>query len=207
VRKRWGWIVLILLLAVPFVLLLEDFTRQVLLVELLRIAWSVRILFEMLPQVPFWFLFLVVVAVLAVRSLLVQRPQGRPASRVEREPMGQLTVLAGQVRRGAQSAYFRWTLARHLQDLILEALAHRHRLTADEVRRRLQDGELALPPEVEAYLHGGQAPIYALPAGLLSGLRARLSWRDRAPTVDPELERMVQFLESQLEVQHEHRSP
>jgi hypothetical protein len=207
VRKRWGWIVLILLLAVPLVLLLEDFTRQVLLVEFLRIIWSVRLLFDMLPQVPFWFLFLIVVAILAVRSLLVQRPQGRPATRVEREPMGPLAVLAGQVRRGAQSAYFRWTLARHLRNLILEALAHSHRLPTDEVGPRLQAGELALPPEVEAYLHGGQAPIYALPAGLFSGLRARLSWRDSVPTVDPDLERMVQFLESQLEVQHEHRGP
>jgi hypothetical protein len=75
------------------------------------------------------------------------------------------------------------------------------------VRQRLQAGELALPPEVEAYLQGGQAPIYTLPAGLFSGLRSRLPWRDSAPTVDPDLERMVQFLESQLEVQHEHRGP
>ena len=202
VRRRWWLVLVVLLLAIPLGLLLRDFVRDVLLLELLRVVWGLRILFESLPQLLIWVLFLFLGLLIAVRSLL-----GRPVSGLLHQEegdqhQGQISHLAQRIRRGADSKYHKWHLAHHLRTMFLEALAYEQRLTPEEVRQRLDSGALDAPPEVLAYLHAGLAPIYSRSSSLLWRLRYRLASRVHSTSIDPDLLRVVEFLEDQFEIGH-----
>lgn len=199
--KRWLVVGAVLLLAAPLVLLLRDFTREVLLVQLYRVAWTLRLVFETLPQTPLWFLFLAVVAFLAVRSLLRQ-PRPRRPTEAEVEHEGQLHRLVRWIEQAREGEYFRWSLSRQLGELALDVLAHEQRAAPGQIRRRLRAGELDAPPEVLACLEAGLRPAYLLPRGFLDRLRPRLL-PGAEPPPDPALEAVVRYLETQLEVDHD----
>lgn len=203
-KKYLGVVGLILLLAIPLVLLFRDFTREVLMVEILYIVWRLRILFESLPQIPLWTLFLIVVLFIAFRSL-IKRQQPSPASREAKvERQGPVYALSRGIERSATGAYFKWRLARRLRTLVVEVSAYQHRISSEQTKQSLDEGTLEAPPEVQAYLQTGLTPIYTLSAGLLARLWQRLSPGAWDAAVDPDLEQVVQFLETQLEVQHDH---
>jgi hypothetical protein len=84
--------------------------------------------------------------------------------------------------------------------LVLEAIAHEQRLTPDEVGRRLDSGGLDAPPEVLAYLHAGLAPIYSRSSSVFWRLRDRLASGVKSTEIDPDLLRVVEFLEDQFEI-------
>ena len=199
-RRRWWLILAVLILAIPLGLLLRDFARDVLLVELLRVVWGVRILFESLPQLPIWILFLLAGLLVAVRSLLGRPGPGPLPLDTERQHRGQISLLTGRIRRSTGSEYYKWHLARHLRTMVLEVLAYEHQLTPEQVRQRLDSGALDAPPEVLAYLHAGLAPIYSRSSGLLGRLRYRLASSVQSTAIDPDLLQVVEFLEGQLEV-------
>jgi hypothetical protein len=199
VRRRWWLILAVLILAIPFGLLLKDLVQDVLLVEVLRVVWGMRILFESLPQLPIWLLLVFLGLLVAVRSLL-GRPRPGPLSVDEEgQNRGQISRLAGRIRRSAGSGYYRWHLARHLRTMVLDALAYEYRLTPEEVRRRLDSGALDAPPEVLAYLYAGLAPVYSRSSCLLWRLRDRLASSVQSTTIDPDLLRVVEFLEDRFE--------
>jgi hypothetical protein len=81
-------------------------------------------------------------------------------------------------------------------------LAYQRRSTSEQIRHELRAGRLEVPPEIQAYLDLGRSPVYTPPTSLLARFKRRLWSSMRAPQVDPELERVVQFLESQLEIEH-----
>lgn len=205
-KKYLRLVGLILLLAVPLVLLFKDFTREVLVAEILYIVWRVRILFESLPQIPIWTLFLIVVLFVAVRSLIKHRQPSPTSREVTAERQGPVYALSRRIERSTTSAYFQWRLARDLRTLVLEVLVYQHRISSEQSEQFLDVGTLDAPPEVQAYLQTGLAPVYTLSAGLLARLWQRLSPSTWDAAVDPDLEQVVQFLETQLEVQHDHRS-
>jgi hypothetical protein len=202
VRRRWWLVLAVLILAIPLGLLLRNFARDVLLVEFLRVVWGGRILFESLPQLPIWLLLVFLGLLVAVRSLLGHpRPGPLHADKVG-QYRGRISRLAGRIRRSAGSGYYKWHLARHLRTMVLDALAYEHRLTLEEVRQRLDSGALDAPPEVLAYLCAGLTPIYSRSSGLLWRLRHRLASSVQSTTIDPDLLRVVEFLEDRFETGH-----
>jgi hypothetical protein len=187
----------ILLLAIPLAYLLQDVTRQVFLVQILRITWTIRLLFESLPQTITWSILVAVALLIAVRSLMARPiPEQQPDRATEQ--LGQVSTLTKRVQRSWELEYSRRSLARDMRALALEVLAYQHRTTAQQIRQDLRTGRLEMPPEIQAYLNMERWPIRMRPTNFLLRLRRRLSPRARAPQMDPELERIVQFLESQL---------
>jgi hypothetical protein len=197
--KRLLPILLVALLAIPLALALRDFARDVFVVELLRVLWAGRILFESLPQWPMWALFLVVLATIAAASLgRVTKPVQKKA---EPEPVhqGQVQVLARWIRRTSQGSYFRWRLALYLGKLSWDVMAHQAHTTPQELKQRQRAGRLDLPPVVEQYLQSAQAIDSVAPDSLLSRLRARLGRGASSTAYDPALVSVIQFLEAELE--------
>ena len=200
-RKRlFLSIVLILLLTVPLALLLRDFARDVFLVELWRVFWGARILFESLPQLPIWGLLLVALLVIALRSLVRRKGMRREEAEDEVEYQGQVRVLTRWIQRALEGEYFRWSLAQHLGGLTWEVMAHQERITPDQVKQRLRAGRLDLPPVIQAYLQSARSPSSTTPAGLLSRIRDRFGSSAQPPSLDPALEGVVRFLEDQLQL-------
>jgi hypothetical protein len=208
-KKRLLLTAAILALAIPLVYLLKDMAQQFFAIEILRLAWTVRILFESLPQTRLWAAFLAVALFLAARSLIEHRTPRQQEPDLETEQLGQVAVVTGWIQRSWSLAYSRRSLARSMRALTLEVLAYQHRSTPEQIRQELRTGRLEVPPEIQAYLDLGRSPVYTPPTSLLARFRRRLWSSVRAPQVDPELERVVHFLESQLEIDHqpENRSP
>jgi hypothetical protein len=205
-RNRLLLVGLVMLLAAPLVLILRDVARDVVVVPLLRILWVGRILYDSIPQLPLWALFLVMAVLIALRSLIKSKEPRQQVMKVQADHPGQIRVLTRWIQRAAEGEYFRWGLTRHLEGLILEVLAHRERVTPEQVRQHLRTGRLEVPPEIGAFLQVRTTLTFSRPTSLLSWLRHRLRLSTGHSSFDPDLERIVQFLEDQLEVQHDHRN-
>jgi hypothetical protein len=197
-RRWWLLILIVLLLATPLVLLLRDFTREVLLVELLRLYWALRVFYESLPQVPLWVGFVAIVFIVATRSLLARPQSGWSEPELEIQRQGRVYALSRRIRRSEKGEYFRWRLAHDLRDLTLKVLAHQYRTTPEEIRRDFDTGKLDVPPEVRATMRSGLTPLYSLSDSLFAKFKHRLSSSITPAALDPELEQVVSFLEARL---------
>ena len=197
---------LVLLMAAPLVLVLRDFAREAIVVPLLYVLWLGRLLFRSIPQPLLWSLFLTLVLFVAVRSLGKRGGSVGGMREAEAESPGRVWVWARRIQLAARGDYSRWRLAHYLRKLTLDVLAHRERLTSEQLKRRLGAGEVHAPPAVQAYLRAGLMPMPSGPIGFLSRLRHRLRPRARISPLDPDLESAVQFLENQLEVSHDRRN-
>lgn len=204
-RQRLLLIGLILLLAIPLVLLLRDFTREVLLSEVLLFVWSVRVIVGSLPQFPIWLLFVALVFFIAVATLLGPRRSEPEMPRPGEPCPGQVGFLATRLRRVASGEYFRWDLARYVSGLVLDVLAYRQRTTVARLRHRLRAGDLDVPPDIDAYLRAGQSPIYTLSASLTSRVRRLFSPVTWTPSIERDIEKATTFMEDQLEARHDYR--
>ena len=197
-RIRLLLIVAILLLAIPLGFLLRDVARDVFLMQLLRMARGVRLLFESVAQTTVWIGFLAVALLLALASLIRRGKPHQPTPETETERPGPIQGLAERIEYAANVDYFRRRLAYDLRNLTLEALAHQHRSTAEQMRHHLDAGTLTAPEEVLAYLRAKPSPYAVRSRNLRSRLKQWLSLGMQGGASDPELEGVVQFLESQL---------
>ncbi len=190
-------LVLLLLLAAPLVVVFRDLGRLVTL-EAMRLVWTVRLLLEGLPQFGLWLALLVIILATAVANLA-----GRPARAsgdedgAPAESPGQVWELSRWIRRAAMGEYSRWTLHRYVEGLLWEAMATHQGASAAELKRRYRAGELAVEPDVAAFLEAAERKRFRRAAGrggCLRFLRLRAGAR---PSVPP-LERIAAFMEEQL---------
>jgi hypothetical protein len=207
--KPWEYLVaigLVLLLTVLLVSALRDVVREVIVIPLLYVLWMGRLLLRSVPQALFWFAFVIVACFLALGSLVRGKgPPPEPHSAGRRFP-GQVSVWAKWIRLMAGGGYTGWYFGQHVEKLIVAVLAYRERLNTRETRRRIKAGDLEVPPEVQAYFGILLMPLRRRwPLGLLA--RFRLRPRRGAQGAPPGgLERVVGFLEDQLEVGYDGRN-
>jgi hypothetical protein len=205
--KRIPWpLLLVLLLAIPLTLLLQDFVREELAVELLRLFWAVRLLYQSLPQLPIWIAFLAFALIAAAGSLLRRGAPSREVARPRPEPRGRVRVLIRWIRRASEGEYFHWRLAQHLGAITRQVLAYQEHVDLQELEARLGAGDLDLPPMVLDYIQARHETWVPTPLGLLSRLRQRLRLGAGPQPPDPALESVVAFLEEQMEVEHARRT-
>ncbi|HZB96945.1 MAG TPA: hypothetical protein VE268_13385 [Herpetosiphonaceae bacterium] len=187
-RKRFLLIGLLLLPVVLMAVVIQGFVRDVIVVPLFYVFWLLRLLFESISQVLLWGLFIVVVVIVAGRSLVkrVPRLQVRPA---EDRRRGRVEEWQRLIQQTNQGAFGKWRLANALEQLAVDVLASQERLEPREIRRRLENGTLELSPEVLAYLRA------RMPT---ASTQRQVRLRAQGTAADPDLERVVQFLEERL---------
>ena len=205
--KRITWLLLlVLLLSVPLVFLLQDSVGEGVAVELLRLFWAIRLLYESLPQLPIWIAFLVFALIAAAGSLLLNGTPSREMAHPRPESRGRVQVLTRWIRRASEGEYFRWRLAQHLGAITRQVLAYQEHVDPQEFEARLRAGRLDLPPPVLEYLQARHETWVPRPLSLLSRLRHRLRLDGGSQPPDPGLERVVTYLEEQMEVEHARRT-
>lgn len=199
-RKRLLLAGLILLLAIPLMAVIRNFTREVLALMIARILWFGRVVFESTAQEVWWVYFLLAAAYVALRSLIRSKGHLRGRAEAKVEHRGQIEVLTRWIQHAVWGDYFKRRLAQYLGELTLEVLGHEEQVTPGQVERRLKEQSLGVPPEILALLQAELAVDFSEPTGLSSKLGQRL--RPSAWTSPPnlDLERVVQFLENRLEV-------
>jgi hypothetical protein len=107
------------------------------------------------------------------------------------------------INRTSEGYYFKWRLAQHLLGLTLEALAHGERTSPNMVRERLKSGGLDAPSEIEDYLLAGMTPILSTRSNLITRLKDAIIPTHQITPLDLDPERVIQFLEDQLEIEYE----
>jgi len=192
IRERWLPLAIILLLAALLAPFLRDFIREVIVIPLLYLFWLGLLLAESIPQAGFWGCFVGLALLIAGRSLL-RSPRLAPRRRgTKTASPGRIETWVKLLQQARQEPYYRWRLAQRFRELTLDTLAHAEHLSRKQVRQRLAEGQLGLPPEIRAYLQASLRSFSHLPA-------ASPSFRSRPPAspLDLEPERIVQFLEEQ----------
>jgi len=193
---------LTLIVVIALAVLFKDTVRRILVEPVMYLAWLLRLGFESLPQVFLWIALALIGLLVAGTSLIgiVQRPP-RAAS-IERNFADPVETLARWIDHAARGYYFKWRLAQHLSALGLEALAQRRHISVEEARRQLEAGQLDVPPDIRAYLLAGLASDWY---SVRPGPRPRLRAAARSSPLDLAPEAIVQFLETQLEAERDHR--
>jgi len=177
----------------------------------MRLFWLAGLVYRSVAEMFWWFLVVIVSAVIllgSLRKFLQPKTEiGLPQSKTEEGRrisywMSQLYLT--RTEEGSQKY-----LNPALVSLVADILVYRERLPAEEIRKRLRSGELDAPPEIMATFQKRFTPVFRRSdqtrtdrawSRFLTWLRIR-----PAPvmqTRDPELERILAYLEEQLEIKH-----
>jgi membrane protein implicated in regulation of membrane protease activity len=205
-RNRLLLLSLILVLAALITLILGNFARESIAIPIYRFLWVSTLIFNSIPQALFWALFIAVALFLAARSVFKREKPTRKTPAPDMTYLKRVHVLTRWIQYAAHGTYFRQRLAKHLGELTVEILARRERLTREQIRQKLRDGDWDAPPEVRAYIQAGLSPASLLSTNLLSRLTGRLRPGGHSSPFNLHPETIVQFLEEQLEVQHGNRN-
>lgn len=183
--------------------LLRGFTREVLLASLMRLSWLAHLYIDSLPQPILWNVFLTITIVIAILSLIKRKGSARVTTEVEKPQTGQVHRLMQAINPTSKGMYFKWRLAQHILGLSLEALAHRERTTPERIKQRLMSRTLEVPSEIEAYLLAGLTPVFTVHTNLITRIKQTLGLTPRISPLDLDPERVIRFLEEQLEFEYD----
>ncbi|MFP4345213.1 MAG: hypothetical protein ACLFU8_11005 [Anaerolineales bacterium] len=202
-QRFWLPALLVLLLAPLLVFPFRDLVRELIIVPLSYVAWFGDLLLQSLPPIFFWIIFLFIALRIALRSLRRPAPPaGEPEAPATLFP-SPVELWAHRLRLTQVGRYSRWRLAHHLSELAAEILAHHQGLTPREARERIRDGAFEAPPEIHTYLHLGMSPQLLEGRDIVTRLLVRLGLHQEPPSpLDLDPERVIAFLEEELEVEH-----
>jgi hypothetical protein len=147
-------------IALPIVIaavVVRGFIRDVIVIPLFYAVWTIQQIITSISQPLIWYGFLLLIVIVAVRSLLIRQPVSylRHPESEERGPIEGWARLLDQAER---SSFSRWRLAQRLGQLALDMLGEEEHLTQRQLWRRLENGSLPMPPEIQAYLKARARP-------------------------------------------------
>lgn len=207
-RKRPLLIVAAVVLVGVLAFAVLGIVREYIAPWVLQTIWRAYLMADSIPQVMIWAIFVAAIPVLAIFVLIQGRIKVEDDSGSQREPStGQLYHWMRQIQRSASGDYFRRSLIRQLSELTFRTLFYRERMTEEEVKEAFTTGKWSSGSEVGGYLSQAwrrerysrdkeESPMKRF--GRLP--RSLPSERDSRPWQDPNLERVIEFLEEELEV-------
>ena len=193
-RERWPSLALLLLLAAALAYVAQDFVDRAIVTPLLYFYWLGRLLGAAIPQEVVWGLFLLTAAVITGRSLWHRRVRPHRMQLLATPPGGRIDTWLRLIERADQELYYRWQLAQQLRQLTLGALAHDQRLSRREIRQKLRENDLGLPPEVQAYFQASATSLGRLTQPRFPWSRAKA----KGDPLDLAPEKIAQFLEEKF---------
>ena len=200
--------------AVGLMVVLKDVAREALVVPILYAFWLAGLVIASLHQGVVWVLLLAVVAILLLRGLGTHPQQPMPDMRdpqQETTSLGRVAFWETQVSLAADPGYSGDSSRHELRKLILGVLAYQRHDTPRQTKQCLQSGEVQVLPEMLPFLEAGPHHVALVSPALFARLRGWPQGRSPFRSAPPEmplkqnLERIVQFFETQLELTHDHR--
>ncbi len=194
--------------AVVLAIVLRDMAYQVIVVPILFILWLANFLLDSIPQMFFWLLLWLFLLRIAVKSLVDLRRvvhASQPGEHGGQAP-GRVHLWQERLALARRGNYSRWGIARHMLTLFSDIVASSESSLPVAVRERVRAGTYPAPPEVAAYFQAAMSPQMSYSPSFFKRLVQRFAWRKTAPespALNLDVERVVEFLEDQLEVPHE----
>jgi HAMP domain-containing protein len=229
-RRLILFTVLLLVLSIALFYWMRQVVNEVFVIPISYLIYLGGIFVIITPQIFFWLAILLLTFWIAFRSL--NRKQkledlGREyhSKVVDDTPYnpGRLRFWAVKVNvlQEYRSSYFIGGFHQSLSRLVIELLAHRHRLTITQVEDRVRAAEIDLPAEIQEYLQfclGRQEinPMTRLERLWQDVVNRIAAWLHLPPPLLNEqtpaarayrlVDRVIEFMEDELEVSHEHPS-
>jgi hypothetical protein len=213
-RTLLWFILLVFSLALALMLIFRDFVRENIVTPILYLFWLGNQIYTHLDQLFLWILLLVFFAMIVFRSMRYIRISTNRLVEIEAgtKGSGRVYFWVKQIRlRAAPRISDEFALV-EFRRLILSVLAEVKRMDPVEVEHRILSGEIQVPPDIQAALklEIPEAPSPKIPwfARIRDRLRVKRSgkWVFLSPALASELEETVQYLEDQLEINHEHEN-
>ena len=201
--SRWRQVLLIIVSVAALSLLLYGPLRQVFVSPLLQVYQWLLGIYRVIPPMIVWLIFVLLAYVIAASGwmslagdwLFARRQSRRNPLSVSAGSEGRVAELTRWVKRRRRGPFSRHYLKNIISEIAIESLAQAHRTSPSQIKTALKTNALDLPPEINAYLLAGLAPWPLEPMGGLRDLRVWLQPGRPVTPPDPELERVLQFLE------------
>ncbi|MFN2237706.1 MAG: hypothetical protein ACK2U1_26030 [Anaerolineales bacterium] len=213
-RRRLLWLQLLAALAVFAVvvglaLYYQDSLKEIILIPLLYVTWVTELVLKSFDQRCIWLMALVVAVSL---SVAFSRRSRSPVEFYQRSvspnfpESGRIRYWKRQIRIGSGALYTSGFHRSELSRLVIETLAYREGVSAEEIREQLNVGVIAVPSEVRTIL--GLDELQDQPEKPSGFMKRTTRWFNQffrqlfAPkfTPKPRLEKVVEYLESLMEV-------
>lgn len=211
-RERRAYVVvgLVFLVALTVLVLQRDVLQQTFVIPILYLFWLGRLVFNSMHQNIFWAFLLLAVAILLLSSARRPSRPGPAAQRRQKKQGASQRVAhwASQVRRIGASSYRDLAAFREFRKLIYSVWAYRDNVSPEEIERDVRDGVLEPPPEFQFYFQSSnwsEEPERNLVKRELQRIRSRfrMDGTHLSPGSSPQLSRLIQSLENDLEVKHD----
>jgi len=202
-RKRMLVYGLVLVLAIPLAMGLQDFVRDTIVVPLLFIIWFAKLLLKSISQSYLWAIFLLLPLVFFLKSV---KRLSTPSHTMEKTPgdvTGKVTIWAERLRNAEKEIHSDRSLKQHLGKLLDSILAYKIGKSPEQIRR-MKSGDHEVPSAIQAYFgdRGDNIPPAHFRSELGSFFR---SWTGKRvnPPFKKAAENVVKFLEDLLKVKHD----
>jgi hypothetical protein len=186
-----------LLAAVILAFGLQGFIWKSIIVPLIYIAWVIIAFLRSIRQDAYWYMLVAVLAVIALISLLRHLRLENIKVMDHAPAKGPIKTLAANIRGVNGGPYFKWVVAHQLGRLARGILIQRE---GEDVipKRKLKGRDWEPPVEIQAYLESG------LDRSFFETPRKGLFSRPSPTPLDVDMEQVIEYLESQMEMKSEY---
>jgi hypothetical protein len=187
----------------------QDSLKEIILIPLLYVMWVTELVLKSFDQRCIWLMALVVAVSLSLAFSYRSRTPVDIYQRTmsQRFPdSGRIRYWRRQIRIGSSTLYTSGFHRSELSRLVIETLAYREGVSAEEIREQLNVGVISVPSEVRYIL--GLDEVQDHPDQPLGVMKRTARWFNQvfrqllAPKIlpNPRLEKVVEYLESLMEV-------
>jgi hypothetical protein len=192
-KRRFMPLAASLLLTIVLVFVVEDFLRKVIVDPLLQVAWFITLVLGSIAQEIYWAIFIVLVLVIARKSLVKGKAFRRGSPTLKESNQGPVATWSALLERAEAQTFSRWRLAQAFRRLTRDLLSAED----SPYRPRRNDWEhvkSALPPEMVAYLES-PLPSYRT----ISRFWPLRQANRHTVLLDMDPEQIVKYLEEKLD--------
>jgi hypothetical protein len=233
-RRVITLLALLLVVSVAIFIWLQDVVREVIVLPVSYLLFVAGIVIDTTPQLFFWLSLMLIAFWIAYRSLTTRRrrtlpPQVPPVvdDAFSRNALGGRVTFwdsrVTQMRRHS-SIYYQGAFHHSLARLLIELLAHRYRLTPLQAEERLRSGELEVPAEIREYVLNSLSRLEPARGNIFAQIWKTIQatarrWFGGRPGESPvggngrpatpaeaQIARIIQYMEQELEISHDHPS-
>jgi hypothetical protein len=204
-------IVVILFMNLLLAIIFRDFIRENVLIPILYLFWYIRLFLRSLGEICLWPIILMILGII---SLAILRKSKKP----EQEDRG-YTEATAQVEEGRVGFWMKYIRRQsigtenlsfasfRMKELVLSVLAYQENLSNAELESEMDLGNISVPEELRNIVLSTDHDINRVsrPASLKNRVLRwfRSSSNSSQSPHNPEMDKLVRYLEAQLEIEHD----